>query len=110
MNDKKEENKVSKDAAKVKKDVGTLVEDSGAQLSDGFEKMTDEAKESMVDAALTAKKDIGHSLIEYNAKVQKVAERVPGDFSQKVASYPWVAISVALVVGFVLGGLFKPSR
>jgi ElaB/YqjD/DUF883 family membrane-anchored ribosome-binding protein len=110
MSDKKVENKVDKDVAKVKKDVDTLVEDSSTQLSDGFEKMTDEAKESVVDAALTAKKDVGHTLIEYNAKVQKVAERVPGDFSQKVASYPWVAITAALVVGFVLGGLFKPSR
>jgi ElaB/YqjD/DUF883 family membrane-anchored ribosome-binding protein len=110
MSDKKEDNKVSKDAAKVKKDVSTLVEDSSAQLSEGIEKMADDAKESVVDAALTAKKDVGQTLIEYNAKVQKVAEKVPGEFSQMVASYPWVAISVALVVGFVLGGLFKPSR
>jgi ElaB/YqjD/DUF883 family membrane-anchored ribosome-binding protein len=110
MNDQKVNNKVSKDAAKVKKDVSTLVEDSSAQLSEGFEKITDEAKESVVDAALTAKKDVGQTLIEYNAKVEKVAERLPGDLSKKIASYPWVAITAALVVGFVLGGLFKPSR
>jgi ElaB/YqjD/DUF883 family membrane-anchored ribosome-binding protein len=139
MNDKQLADKVRKDAEKVKKDVNTLVEDGSAQvsrfggrvsqatgqakeglttwvedgvsdLSEGFEKLTDEARESVVDAAATVKKDVGHGLRQYNAKIQKVAEKVPGDLDKKVAKYPWVAISIALVVGFILGSMLKPAR
>jgi ElaB/YqjD/DUF883 family membrane-anchored ribosome-binding protein len=139
MNDQQLDNKVRKDAAKVKKDVSTLVEDSAAQfsrfgdkvsqatgkarddlttrvedgvtqLSEGFEKMTDDARESVVDAAATVKKDIGHGLSQYNAKLQKAADKIPGGLGKKAAKYPWVAISIALVVGFMLGSLFKPAR
>jgi ElaB/YqjD/DUF883 family membrane-anchored ribosome-binding protein len=139
MNDQQIENKVRKDADKIKKDIGTLVEDSAAQfsrfedkvsqatgqakedlttwvedgvsdLSEGFEKMTDEARESVVSAAATVKKDVGRGLSQYNAEVQKVADKVPGGFGKKAARYPWVAISIALVVGLLLGSLLKPSR
>jgi len=139
MNDQQLGKKVRKDAAKVKKDVSTLVEDSATQvsrfgdkvsqatgkarddlttrvedgvtqLSEGFEKMTDDARESVVDAAATVKKDIGHGLSQYNDKLQKAADKIPGSLGKKAAKYPWVAISIALVVGFMLGSLFKPAR
>jgi ElaB/YqjD/DUF883 family membrane-anchored ribosome-binding protein len=29
---------------------------------------------------------------------------------KKAARYPWVAISIALTVGFVLGSLLNPAR
>ena len=139
MNDQQLENKVRKDADKVKKDISTLIEDSAAQfsrfedkvsqapgkakedlttwvedgvsdLSEGFEKLTDEARESVVSAAATVKKDVGRGLNQYNAEVQKVADQIPGGFGKKAARYPWVAISIALVVGFLLGYLLKPAR
>lgn len=139
MNDQQFEDKVRKDAAKVKKDVSTLVgdgaaqfsryedkvsqatgqakedlttwvEDGVSQLSGGFEKLTDEARESVVSAAATVKKDVGHRLSQYNAKAQEVADKVPGGFGKQAARYPWVAISIALVVGFLLGSLLKRAR
>jgi ElaB/YqjD/DUF883 family membrane-anchored ribosome-binding protein len=139
MNDLQLENKVRKDAAKVKKDISTLMDDSTArvtryentvgqatgkakedltnwvednvsQLSEGFEKLTGEAKETVVGAAAAVKKDVGHGLSQYNAKAQEVADKVPGSFGKQAASYPWVAITIALVFGFLLGSLLKPFR
>ena len=139
MNDQQLETKVSKDGAKVKKDLGTMMGDSAtqvssyentfgqatgkakedltnwveenvSQLSEGFEKLTGEAKETVVGAAAAVKKDVGHGLSQYNSKAQEVADKVPGSFGKKAASYPWVAITIALVVGFLLGSLLKPVR
>jgi ElaB/YqjD/DUF883 family membrane-anchored ribosome-binding protein len=139
MNDQQLENKVCQDSAKVKKDLNTLVEDNAArlsrfqdnvgqatgkakedlttwvgdgvsQLSEGFEKLTGDARETVVGAAATVKKDVGHGLSQYNAKAQEVADKVPGGFGKKAASYPWVAISIALAVGFLLGIMIKPAR
>ena len=139
MNDQQLENKVRKDAAKVQKDLSTLVgdgaawfsrfednvsqatgkakedlttwvEDGASQLSEGFEKLTDDARETVVGAAATVKKDIGHGLSQFNAKAQEVADKVPGGFGKKAARYPWVAISIALAFGFLLGNILKPAR
>ncbi|MDR3576027.1 MAG: hypothetical protein P4L50_19350 [Anaerolineaceae bacterium] len=139
MNDHQLENKVRKDTARVKKDlsalmvdstarisrvqgnfnqatgkvkedVNTWVDDSVSQLGEGLEKLAGDAKESVVDTAAVVKKDVGRGLSQYNAKAQEVANKIPGDFGKKAAKYPWVAISLALLVGFVLGGLLKPSR
>ncbi|HMD89125.1 MAG TPA: hypothetical protein VKF38_08180 [Anaerolineaceae bacterium] len=139
MNDHQFENKVRKDTAKVKKDISTLMDDSTArvtrvqdnfsqatvkakedltswvndnvsQLGEGFEKMTGDAKEAVVGAAATVKKDVGHGLSQYNAKAQEVADKVPGGFGKQAARYPWVAITIALVVGLLLGSLLRPVR
>ena len=135
MNDRQLENKVRQDAANVKKDLNVLVEDSStrlgrldnnigqaaehlttwvedsvSQVSAGVEKLTGEAKETLASAAATVKKDVGHGLSQYNQKAQQVANKVPGDFGGQTARYPWVAISMALAVGFLLGFLLKPAR
>jgi ElaB/YqjD/DUF883 family membrane-anchored ribosome-binding protein len=139
MNDKQLENKVRQDAAKVKKDLNALVGDSTvrftriednitqatgkakedlttwveggvSQLSEGFEKLTGDARDSVVGAAATVKKDVGHGLSQYNAKAQEVADKVPGGIGKKAARYPWVAITIALAVGFLLGILLRPAR
>jgi len=114
------EKKVRQDAAKLKKDQSTLegdravrfgrfeanvskateelttwVEDSVSQLVEGFEKLTDEAKETVVSSVAGVKKDFGRGLSHYNAKAQEIADKVPGDFGYKVARYPWVVISIA---------------
>jgi ElaB/YqjD/DUF883 family membrane-anchored ribosome-binding protein len=139
MNDQQFENKVCNDATKVKKDLSTLVGDGAvqfsrledkvnqatgkakedlttwvggnvSQLSEGFEKLTGDAREAVVGAASTVKKDVSHGLSQYNAKAQEVADKVPGDIGRQAARYPWVAISIALAVGFLLGIMFKPTR
>ncbi len=128
-------NNVRQDIAKVKKDLGTLEETGAAQLSrletnvskakddlstwvgggishlgEGFEKLTDDAKGAVASYAAEVNKDVGHGLSRYNSKIQEIADKFPGSFSYKVDRYPWVAISITLVIGFVLGILIKPSR
>jgi ElaB/YqjD/DUF883 family membrane-anchored ribosome-binding protein len=139
MNDRQFDNKVRKDVDQVKKDVRILVGDGTAQLSrigakvdlaavkaredlntwvedciyqlgDGLEKLTDDAKERVVNAAAEVKKGVGHGLSQYDAKAREVANIIPGGFGKKAARYPWVSISIALVVGLLLGGLLKPAR
>ena len=139
MTDQQSENKVRQDTANVKKDIGNLVEDgteqisrlqdkvsqapakakqdladwveeSVSELSENFETLTGDARQAVVGAAATVKEDVGRGLSQYNAKVQEVADKVPGGFAEKAASYPWVTISIALVVGFMLGILLKPTR
>jgi len=139
MNDQQLENKVRQDAAKVKKDVSTLVGDSAArfgrfedsvsqaagkamddfpkwaeggasQLTERFEDLAGDAREAVVGAAAAVKKDVGHGLSRYNAKVQELADKAPGGFVKKAARYPWVALSISLVVFFLLGMLIKPAR
>jgi len=139
MNDQKLDKKIRKDAAKVKKDLHTLVRDSTtrmgryednasqatgkakedlttwvvngiAQLSKGVKKLTGDAKDAVAGTAAAVKKDVGHGLRHYNVKSQEVADKVPGSFGKKTARYPWVAISIVLAVGFLLGSLLKPAR
>lgn len=98
--------KVSRITGKAKEDLTTRVEDGVSQLGQGFEKLTGDARETMV----AVKKDVGQGLSQYNAKAQEVADKVPGDFGEKAARYPWVAISIALAAGFLLGSLLRPTR
>jgi ElaB/YqjD/DUF883 family membrane-anchored ribosome-binding protein len=104
------QDKVSQAPAKAKQDLAAWVEDSVSELSENFETLTGDAKQAVVGAVATAKVDVGRGLSQYNARVQEVADKVPGDFAKKAASYPWVAISVALVIGFMLGNVLKPTR
>ncbi len=139
MNDRQLENKVRQDISRVKKDLNTLMGDSAArlsrvednlsqatgkvkedlttwmgdgvsQLSDGFEKMTGDARKTVVGAAATVKKDVGHGLSQYNAKARELVDKVPGGFDKKAGRYPWVAVSIALVIGLFLGSVLKPAR
>ena len=139
MNDQQLDNKVRRDATKVKQDMSILVGDSAAQfdrfgdnlsqstgkakedlttwvedgisqLSEGIEKLTGDARGTVVDTAATVKKDVGHGLSQYNTKVQEVADKVSGSFGEKAARYPWVGISIALLVGFMLGIVIRPAR
>ena len=137
MNDMQLEKKIRLDTAKVRKDLKTLADDSSArlsrlennvnhvtgkakddltawvddnvsQLSDKVEKLTSDARDTVVGAAASVKKDVGHGLSQYNAKAQKVIDSVPGDFGKKAARYPWVGMSIALLVGLMVGSLLRP--
>jgi len=104
------EDNVSQATGKSRGDLTTWLEDGVSQLSKGFEKLKGNVREIVVDAAATVKKDVGHGLSAYNAKAQKVADKVLGGIGKKVFRHPWVAISTALAVGFLLGSLLKPTR
>jgi hypothetical protein len=65
----------------------------------------------VTEAARSLNKDVGHGLSSYNAKVQDVADRLPGDFDKKSARYPIVTITMSLAAGLLLGILLlKPGR
>jgi ElaB/YqjD/DUF883 family membrane-anchored ribosome-binding protein len=117
MDDKAFENKVNRDIDKAKEDVATLREDAATLGGDGvtglsrtFEQLADDTKEMVTGAVKTLNKDIGHRLSQYNAKVQEAADKVPGGFGEKATRYPWVAMSIALVFGILLGNILKPAR
>ena len=117
MNDKAFENKVNQDIDKAKEDVATLREDAATLGDDGviglsrkLEQLTDETKDMVTNAVKTLNKDFGHGLSTYNAKIQDVADRLPGDFGKKAARYPWVTITMSLAFGLLLGRLLKPGR
>lgn len=139
MNDRQLERKISKDAGRVKRDVSTLVgngavqlgrfgddvsqaadkaredltiwvEDGASRASEGFEKGMGDAIETAVSITAAVKKEVGHGLNQYNAKAREVANQVFGGIGEKVARYPWVAISISLGVGLLLGSLLNPGR
>jgi hypothetical protein len=68
-------------------------------LSTSFEKVTSDASKTAVNAADSVKKDVGRGLRQYNAKAQKTADKIPGGLGKQAASYPWVAMSIALIIG-----------
>jgi len=110
MNDQKMETKVAQDANDVKKDVATLFNDGVSFLNESIEKLSGDAKETAVNAAQVVKEEVGHGLSVYNIKAQELADKVPGGLGEKAAKYPWVTVSIALVTGFLLANLLRPSR
>lgn len=133
------ENKVRKDADKVKKDVSTLIGDSAtqfgqfgenvnqtasktkadinswidtnaAQLQEGYNKVTNNARESVTDTANSVMKNVDRQFNQFNSKAQEVANSVPGGLGEKVAKYPYVAISIAVIFGFLVGSLLSPAK
>ena len=103
-------NNVTESTGKALDNLTEWVGDSTTQLGKGFDKLTTDAKETMADSAKMVEKDVKKGFKEYNEKAQKVADLVPGGFSDKVAKYPWVAISIGLIVGLILGQILKPAR
>ena len=129
MKDKTFENKVNRDVdrakkditalgednvtglASIKKDLVTLGDDGVTGLSRKFEQLAGDTKERVTDTVKTLNKDVGHRLSQYNTKVQGVADKVSGGIGKKAARYPWVAMSIALAIGVLLGNfLLKPAR
>lgn len=124
------ENKVDRDVDQAKKDLTALMENNVngltrikknlielwgmygvTGLDKKFEQLADDAKEMVTDKVETLNKDVGHGLSQYNAKVQDVANRVPGGFGKKAARYPWVMLTImSLAFGVLLGVLLKTGR
>jgi ElaB/YqjD/DUF883 family membrane-anchored ribosome-binding protein len=111
MNDKQFENKVNRDVDKAEKALSALGDDGVTGLKRIFEPLADDAKKSVTGAVKILNKEIGQGLSQYNAKVQNVADRVPGGFGKKAAGYPWVTSTISLAFGLLLGVLLlKPGR
>ncbi len=101
---------MDKSVNKAKSNLSSWAEDGVNQFSEDFEKLTNEAKDTLVGAVSTIKKEAGQGLSQYNAKIQEVADKVPGSFSEKVNNYPWVTISLSVIFGMMLGMLLRPVR
>ena len=110
MNDKAFEDKVTGDVDQAKKDLATLGDDGVTGLSRIFQQLANDAKETATVAVQTLNQSVGQGLSQYNAKVQEVADGIPGGFAKKAAAYPWVTITVSLALGLLLGLLLKPGR
>jgi len=110
MNDTAFENKVNRDVDKTKKDLATLGDDGVTGLRRMFEPMAENARKKFAATAKTFNKEVGHGLSQYNEKLQDVANRFPGNFGKKAAGYPWVTVTMSLVLGLLLGVIFKPGR
>ncbi len=110
MNDKAFEKKVNQDIENTKEDIATLADDGATGLSRKSDQLGADVKSTVTEAVKTINKGVGQGLSQYNTKIQDVADRVPGDFSKKVASYPWVTITLTLALGLFLGAFLKPGR
>lgn len=99
--------KVLGDAEKTKVDLTAAVVEGSAQVNDRIEKLSSIVKETTVNAAEAVKTDIEQGLKKYNANAQNIANELPGSLGKKAVRYPWVAVSIALVIGIILGGLLK---
>ena len=110
MNNKKFVKQVNRDIDKAKIDLAALRDDSINGLNRIFEQLTGDTQKTVDVAAKTINQTVGQGLSQFNAKVQDVADRVPGDLGKKAIGYPWVTFTISLVVGLFLGLLLKPGR
>jgi len=110
MNDKTLEKRINRDFDRAIRDLAVLRDDAVTGLSRKFEQLTDGPRKTAEVAVKSLNKSIGQGLNQYNAKVQDVVDRVPGDLTKKVTGYPWVAITMSMVLGLLLGALVKFSR
>ena len=101
---------VSEDLHHSSEDVTALVNSGLAQLGSEFEKVKGDATKTVADATTTVKKNVGNGLSQFNAKAEEVAKKLPGGVGEKAGLYPWVAMSFALLAGFLLRGFLMPGR
>ena len=110
MNGRKFEKQVIRDIDKAKTDLATLRDDSISGLNRIFEQLTGDTKKTVDMATKTVNQTVGQGLSQFNAKIQDVADKVPGGLGEKAIGYPWVSITISLAVGLLVGFLLKPSR
>jgi ElaB/YqjD/DUF883 family membrane-anchored ribosome-binding protein len=109
MNGKALEKRINRDIDRAKRDLSILRDDAVTGLSRKFGQMADGPKKSAVSAVKTVNKSIGQGLNQYNTKIQDVVDKVPGDLTRKAAGYPWVAVTMSLVLGLMVGAILRFS-
>ena len=110
MNDRQYEKRVAQDAAKAQKNLTSILNNSVNQVESKAEKFAEDARDAYNNTSASVKKEVVHGLGQYNAKAQEYVEMIPGGLAEKVAKYPWVAISIGVAIGVILGGLLKPTQ
>jgi ElaB/YqjD/DUF883 family membrane-anchored ribosome-binding protein len=104
------EEKTLEAVSSAKDSVVTWVEEGVSNIKEGTHHLMDDAKETYDKTAKSIDKNVKHGLRQYNVKAQEFADKVPGGLGDTVIRYPWVAITVSLLIGIALGFLLKPSR
>ena len=104
------EEKAHHSLSDARDNVVTWVDEGVTNIKDGTHQIMDDAKETLNKTAKSIDKNVKHGLRQYNTKAQEFADQVPGSFGDSVIRYPWVAISLSLLIGFALGFLIKPGR
>lgn len=110
MNGKTLEKRIYRDLDRTKRDLAILRDDTVTGLNHRLQQITEGPKKSAAVAVKSLNKSIGQGLDQYNSKIQEFVSKVPGNLPKKAARYPWVAISMAIVVGLFLGSMMKPNR
>lgn len=103
-------NSVKQSTDQAEKDATRWVGNGISQVSDRMNTLNDEARAAVVQAAAKLKKEANQSLDQYNDNAQQLADKIPGGFGEKVAKYPWVSLSVVLLVGVLLGSMIRFIR
>lgn len=103
-------NNIKQSTDQTEENVSTWVGNGVSQISDRFNTLTDEARAAVVQAAAKLKKGANQSLDQYNENAQQFADKIPGGFGEKVAKYPWVTLSIALIAGVLLGSMVRQIR
>jgi ElaB/YqjD/DUF883 family membrane-anchored ribosome-binding protein len=110
MNGKAYEKRINRDLDRTKRDLSALRDDIVTGLNMKLDELAGHPRKSAEVAVQTLNKSIGHGLNQYNTKVQDVVDKVPGDIGKKAAGYPWVAITMSIVLGLMFGALLRFSR
>ena len=117
MNGKVIEKRINRNIDRVRRDIAALGDDATTELNRRFELLTDgprkKAEVAIKDMNRSIgqmNKSIGRGLNQYNAKIQDAVDKVPGDLGKKVTGYPWVAVTMSMVLGLVLGAVLGFSR
>jgi ElaB/YqjD/DUF883 family membrane-anchored ribosome-binding protein len=103
------EEKTLEAVSNAKDSVVTWVEEGVSTIKEGTHQLMDDAKQTYDKTAKSIDKNVKHGLRQYNVKAQEFADNVPG-VGDTVIRYPWVAITVSLLIGIALGFFLKPRR
>lgn len=97
-------------ANKTNAEINSWIENNALQLQNRYKKLTNHASNSMYDTAYTVINKVDDPFSPFNAKAEEVANIVPGRLGKRAAQYPYVAISIAVIFGFLIGNLLLPAR
>ncbi len=104
------EEKTVEAVTSAKDDVVEWAEDGVSKIKEGAHDFSENAKDTLHKTTKSIDKNVKRGMSQYNAKAQEIADKIPGGLGDKVIRYPWVAISVSLLIGIGLGILLKPTR
>ena len=104
------EEKTRQSVSNVKDNAVTWVEEGVSKIKDSTHQVMDNVKDTIDKTVKSVDKNITQGMTQYNLKAQQIADKMPCRLGDKVIRYPWVAITVSLLIGIGLGFLIKPGR